>query len=474
MSGWGTIYNHTQSALQEHARVLSQLQQQVATGNRLIRPCDSPGEAYRLMVLSSRAALTTTQANNLKDVSSTLSYASDTLQSVADLLPRIKQLLTQAATGSYSQSNRKAIAGELDAMLEQMVSTANTKSLGRYIFGGATTASAPYQVQRINGRISRLDYVGSLNETQVSVAPGVLMSNSLVGDRIFRASGTPSAVVMGGTGAAAGRTTPSARGDVWLTVAHTATTFQAPSQLASGAGAAADTIIGAHTVAVNAAARTMALDDGQEVSFVNGSGALLDDVTLTNAAGDVVHVSAAGWTNFNGVTTVTGAGTLSADDGATSVVISGGADQAVTDSRTGGVIYVDATGIRRSGLDLVRVSGTYDLFGAVITARDLMLNDRNLTNQRQLSLINESLESLDEAAAGLTQSLTTLGGRVGALEGLQESLTSAKDAIQGQISSIQSADLVQLSTELARRQTIYEATLSTSARLLKLSLLDYI
>jgi hypothetical protein len=72
---------------------------------------------------------------------------------------------------------------------------------------------------------------------------------------------------------------------------------------------------------------------------------------------------------------------LSIDDGATWVTVPAGgqANQAVTDSRTGRVLYVDTTGIQSTGTELVRVPGTYDIFGTLISLRDLLLNPKGLS-----------------------------------------------------------------------------------------------
>jgi flagellar hook-associated protein 3 FlgL len=73
---------------------------------------------------------------------------------------------------------------------------------------------------------------------------------------------------------------------------------------------------------------------------------------------------------------------VSIDDGATFVTVptGGDANQAVTDSRTGKVLYVDTTGINSTGVELIRVPGTYDCFNALITIRDVLRNDRNLSD----------------------------------------------------------------------------------------------
>ncbi|MHC4498832.1 MAG: hypothetical protein ACYS21_06935, partial [Planctomycetota bacterium] len=108
---------------------------------------------------------------------------------------------------------------------------------------------------------------------------------------------------------------------------------------------------------------------------------------------------------------------LSIDDGATYVTVPVGGDtnQAVTDSGTGQVLYVDSTGINSTGLDMVRLPGTYNVFDTLISIRDMLLNEKGLSDAKlQESLLN-SLDSLDEISNLLVQTEVSLGLKIGFL-----------------------------------------------------------
>ena len=92
---------------------------------------------------------------------------------------------------------------------------------------------------------------------------------------------------------------------------------------------------------------------------------------------------------------------MSIDDGASWVTVPPGGDNnlAVTDSNTGKVLYVDTTGIKATGTDLVRIPGTQNAFDTMITIRDMLKNDRGLSNA-QISDLRDSLsDSLDEISS---------------------------------------------------------------------------
>ena len=178
---------------------------------------------------------------------------------------------------------------------------------------------------------------------------------------------------------------------------------------------------------------------------------------------------------FVGTVNIQTTGSLSIDDGASQTATDfTNANLAVTDSVTGRVLYVDGTGIERTGLEPVRTPGTYDMFGALVTVRDMMLNTRNMPESKQLALLSEMVGSVIEVAQGLTVAETSVGARIGVLATLGENLDGIQAYTDEEAASLEDADIVQAVTELARQQTLYEMTLASASKLLQLSLFDYI
>ncbi len=167
---------------------------------------------------------------------------------------------------------------------------------------------------------------------------------------------------------------------------------------------------------------------------------------------------------------------LSIDDGATfSTVPPGGStNQAVTDSRTGRVLYVNSTGIDSTGVELVRLPGTYDVFNTLISLRDMLRNERGLDTQALMDDINNCVAGVEEARNQLTQVNVVTGSQVGFLATLKESLANMKYDTQDQTTRLQQADVTQIAIDLARQQVLYQMSLSVAGRLMTTSLLDFI
>ena len=167
---------------------------------------------------------------------------------------------------------------------------------------------------------------------------------------------------------------------------------------------------------------------------------------------------------------------ISIDDGATwTAVPSGGsANQQVTDSRTGKVLYVDTTGITGTGTDLVQVPGTHDIFNILITIRDILNNARGFSDSQLLQLRSDAISSFDEIQNLLVQKQVSVGSRIGFLNNLQTGLDEVKINNQIQADEIQQADIAQISIDLARHQALYEMSLAVASKLMSMSLLDFI
>jgi flagellar hook-associated protein 3 FlgL len=138
------------------------------------------------------------------------------------------------------------------------------------------------------------------------------------------------------------------------------------------------------------------------------------------------------------------------------------------------VLYVDTTGINSTGVELVRVPGTYDVFSTLITTRDLLKNDRNLSDSQIQQLRIASTDSLEEVRNLLIQKEVLMGSKIGFLSNLKSSIESVKYNNEDENSQLQQADIAQIAIDLSRQQALYQMSLSVAGRMMSLSLLDFI
>lgn len=206
-------------------------------------------------------------------------------------------------------------------------------------------------------------------------------------------------------------------------------------------------------------------DEREAPEFLGESGAAAGTST-SNVQGDLWLTVEHDGTNYR----------VSIDDGATFVMVPAGGDpnQAVTDSRTGRVLYVDTTGIDATGVEMVRVPGTHDIFSTLIGLRDLLMNERGLTAPELLEYANQSAEGVEEVRFLLVQADVSTGSKIGFLNTLKKNLEDMEFDTKDETTRLQEADISQIAIDLSRREVLYQMSLSVAGRLMSMSLLDFI
>ncbi|MFP3937098.1 MAG: flagellar hook-associated protein FlgL [Phycisphaerae bacterium] len=471
MSG---VFQNTVRALGRQAEQTSRLQEQIASGLRVIRGSDDPSDAFHILNLRGTSALLGTFQGNINHLQSDMEQVSGVFEEASSSLTQTKQLMTQALSGSLSQENRKAIAVEMDGMIEQLVSLANSKSVGRYLFSGGKSDTQPFSVEREDGQITSVSYQGGNESLDVPVSGGMTMSGMMVGSEVFGTGGPGSPVFLGNTGVSAGEGTSSLRNDAWLKVTHTTTSYDdggAGSGIAPGSSSAnRDTILGEHTLTVDNAEGTIKLDDGNAVAMSGQT-----NLKLENEHGDVAYVDVSNYDGvFDGDIDLQADGELSLDNGTTTTAISFDSNQAITHPETGKVLYVDTTDVTRTGVEPVHMEDAHDLFDLLIHIRDTLNNDRELTRDEQTAVLKKSFDALEDIIDETTRHVTSLGSRLQSLDSLRTNLETVQMNADAEAAKLGDADMIKIAADLSRAQTFYEMALTSSSKILSLTLLDFI
>jgi flagellar hook-associated protein 3 len=388
----GNIYSNVSFAMDLHADALARLQEQASTGARINRVSDGPSVAYRILGLNSEERSLVNYLDNLSEVVSSLEHSSTTIGHIILSVVETKTRLTQITNGIYNQDGRRMLAEGINDALEHVVLLANTERLDQYLFGGGNTTSAPYVVERTDGKITGVTYQGSVEGRNIELGSGVQVDAFYVGDNVFSSDRRSDPVFLGDTGAEAGTGTSSVSGYTWLTVTG--------------------------------------LTGNYDLSIDGGLTTFNTDGTDTNLA--------------------------------------------VTHSVTGEVLYVDTTNINSIGDSLVTVPGTNDIFNALITIRDLLENERGLSDVQVLELLRDSFSSLDEINNLLVQTQVSIGSKIGFLDNLGDSLKNLKYNTEDETTRLQEADIAQVAIDISRREVLYQMSLSVAARLMSMSLLDFL
>jgi len=124
---------------------LAKSQAELSQGKQVLNPSDAPDQAATIQRLKSILSKQDSYQAGLNSVQSRLQGEDSTLQSVNNLLMRAKEVSIQANNDTLSPANRKAIATELQAVRDQLLSLANTRdNNGNYLFSGSRVSQPAF------------------------------------------------------------------------------------------------------------------------------------------------------------------------------------------------------------------------------------------------------------------------------------------------------------------------------------------
>ncbi len=122
---------------------LNDLQTEIATGNKIQKPSDSPDGTVNIIGWNNRISQANTLMSNIDDGQSFVNDSTQAMQNIQDQITTVLSNLTQVQNATNSQ-NLNNFAQEIDSSLSLILDSANSKSNGKYIFGGTDNSSAPF------------------------------------------------------------------------------------------------------------------------------------------------------------------------------------------------------------------------------------------------------------------------------------------------------------------------------------------
>jgi flagellar hook-associated protein 3 FlgL len=132
--------------LQARYKTLSDTQTQISTGKSVNQPSDNPIAAAQERLRNSELSGIKSSQDSVAAVSTRLTSVEASLESVRSVLSRANELALTGANGSYSQSDRNAMADEIDQLIKSAKESVNAKVDGEYVFSGTSTDKAPYTI----------------------------------------------------------------------------------------------------------------------------------------------------------------------------------------------------------------------------------------------------------------------------------------------------------------------------------------
>ena len=176
----GQLYDRSiQSVLDSQAN-LSDIQQQLSSGKKLLRPSDDPVGAAQAIRLTEEIEQINQYKKNSNLLINSLEQEETVLKSVNTGIDRARVLMLQSGNGIVGSDERKAIATEISQIKDQLFDLMNSRNpAGEYIFAGYQSASPAFGFNpSAAGNKYSFEGDGGENKIQISDTIKQQMNNS--------------------------------------------------------------------------------------------------------------------------------------------------------------------------------------------------------------------------------------------------------------------------------------------------------
>lgn len=173
-----SMLDNLQYGFGEYAR----LDRQISSNKRILQPSDDPVGSVQLLGLKKEQVAMEQYQKNIANAKSQLSQGEIQLESMTNMLMRLRELTQTAATGSLSEDDRRAIATEVGVIKEGLFDLANARNeSGSSLFAG----SQVNQTTLVKNASGDYAYQGDALVREVSIAKGVTVGLNQTADKLF-------------------------------------------------------------------------------------------------------------------------------------------------------------------------------------------------------------------------------------------------------------------------------------------------
>ncbi len=165
-------YQLLTSAVLGNQQSVYDAQQQISSGKRVARPEDDPVDFERLARMRDSLASVQRYGRNIAQAQSELATVDSALQKAGTLFQRASEIAVQASDGTKSAAERQAMGEEVDALLAELISVANTSHDGHTVFSGLRGSTTSYEGTDADGdgRLDTVAYQGGTGVRTVAVS----------------------------------------------------------------------------------------------------------------------------------------------------------------------------------------------------------------------------------------------------------------------------------------------------------------
>ena len=494
------LFMRNTSSLMSQQSELSDQNLHMASQKRVIHGSDDPVAIATIQRLKQDISVGEQFIENGKMAESANELVDTALTQSTNILQRARELMVSGSNGTMNESNREAIAVELENLRDELMGVANTKDgNSQYIFAGFEVDTQPFQ----KNEFGEVIYHGDSGERDYIIGSGVSIQGNDSGSSVFmniaEGNGTFVSEVGGdntGEGViSSGNVIDANAARDYLDQDYTiAITDGTDGQEYSVYGLEKSVVTGSATIKINSidltdttiSAVDPAVNDSSEIQFVETlPGSKVYDVTLNGQSSDplktydataVNEYSKAESFNINGIT----------------FEVNGIPDDSDSYALTKFVEptpYEDGQAITFNGIktelkgDVVdgdsftlRQSEEKDIFATLQSSIDALRipgTDETASAARN-SAFSNSLLQIDGAMDNVMSTQSSVGARLRTIDNQRESTLDFNLTAQSTLSSLEDLDMAAAISEYQEQYSMLEISQKTYVQLQQLSLFNLI
>ena len=389
---------------------LSTLQNQRASGKLISKPSDDPGKASKIMQMYSEIDANKQYNSNIKNTTNWLDMTDTALGQVGGIIGEIENQLQSTGSG-YGKDEKQAIKDVINQKIGELSQMLNTSFDGKYIFGGTDGTTKPVDTKT----------VGKNTE---------LVCNTKVVAKLIGEEMTYGAKTVG-----AGETFNISLNGVSMPITTTDAITSGTTTMETAAGILQTSINNAITEGKDKVTVT-ATDDGRfNITSPSGSITFSDEKDATTAK---------------------------------ELGLSQESDKLLVEISQGVTMDYNITASQAINYGTGDNENLIKLLGDITTHLDS-------TNPEEIKkLINEDLEGIKKAGTNILKLRSEVGAKQNRMESAGARNVEQNFNMAEILAATEDIDVVEKTMEYATMQSVYMASLQTSAQVLQPTLLDYL
>jgi flagellar hook-associated protein 3 FlgL len=181
----GQLYERSINAVLENQGNLSDVQTQLSSGKKLLRPSDDPVGAAQVIRLTEEVDLIAQYKKNNNVLTNSLEQEETVLSSINTAVNRARVLMVQSGNGVLNSNDRKAIAIEMEQIRDQVFDLMNTRNAGgEYIFAGYQSESAAFELNQ-SATGNKYTFAGDSGASEIKISNTVTIQANNSGKDVF-------------------------------------------------------------------------------------------------------------------------------------------------------------------------------------------------------------------------------------------------------------------------------------------------